>query len=390
MAANTDKLRKATPGFSAQLTAGIASGDTTIPISGLGALPTLTAVTLVIDPDITLGKKEVITGVVSGSNLINCVRAVEGGAIAHANGAVVVDYYTAAHWNSMVDWGLAQHNQDGSHATNMTATTPLITGGIKDTNGNPIVTLSPVASAVNQITVADAAAAGAPSIAATGNDTNIDLKLLSKGTGLLQLFGFNGWQPGFSTWTYVSATTFTVPAADAALMQIGTKIWLTQTTSKYFYVVGISGTTITVTAGSDYTLANAAITAPFFSNVASPPGFPHWFNFSPTYTGFSVNPSGNTCRFNIVGRQVSMLHFKANGTSNAATLAISLPVACNATYGYRSANMQAIDNGNPKTAPGEYDIPAGSTVVNCYSDCTGAPWTTTGQKTANGMINYEI
>jgi hypothetical protein len=40
----------------------------------------------------------------------------------------------------------------------------------------------------------------------------------------------------------------------------GDKIKLTQTTVKYFYIVGVANTLLTVTGGSDYTVANAAIT----------------------------------------------------------------------------------------------------------------------------------
>lgn len=69
--------------------------------------------------------------------------------------------------------------------TNKTLTAPKIadTGFIADENGNEQVKFSTTASAVNEITIKNAATGGAPDIQATGGDTNIDLKLTPKGTG---------------------------------------------------------------------------------------------------------------------------------------------------------------------------------------------------------------
>jgi hypothetical protein len=60
---------------------------------------------------------------------------------------------------------------------------------IKDTNNNELVSFSATASAVNEITVKNAATANAPEISASGTDTNIDLKLTPKGSGNLILDG---------------------------------------------------------------------------------------------------------------------------------------------------------------------------------------------------------
>lgn len=59
---------------------------------------------------------------------------------------------------------------------------------LEDGNGNEILIAGPaVASAVNQITAANAATGAAPSLAASGDDANISLKLSPKGTGNVQL-----------------------------------------------------------------------------------------------------------------------------------------------------------------------------------------------------------
>jgi len=58
---------------------------------------------------------------------------------------------------------------------------------IVDANGNEIIkTAATVASAVNEITVTNAATGGRPTISATGGDTNIDLALSAKGTGVVR------------------------------------------------------------------------------------------------------------------------------------------------------------------------------------------------------------
>ena len=72
-----------------------------------------------------------------------------------------------------------------------TLTAPrFIDGGfIADENGNEIVVLDTVASAVNEITVANAATGASPSISATGSNSNIDLLLVPKGTGVVKAGG---------------------------------------------------------------------------------------------------------------------------------------------------------------------------------------------------------
>jgi len=61
--------------------------------------------------------EETVIGVVSGNNLVTCVRGADGTAQAHNAGAVVEILVTAKGWNDIVDWGLVEHNQDGTHKT---------------------------------------------------------------------------------------------------------------------------------------------------------------------------------------------------------------------------------------------------------------------------------
>jgi hypothetical protein len=71
--------------------------------------------------------------------------------------------------------------------TNKTLTSPKVGTSINDTNGNEIIKTPATASAVNEVTVTNAATANDPLISATGDDTDIGLKLQGKGTGKVKL-----------------------------------------------------------------------------------------------------------------------------------------------------------------------------------------------------------
>ena len=55
--------------------------------------------------------------------------------------------------------------------------------GINDENGNEQIIFQTTASAVNQFDITNAATGNAPSISATGGDSNVDIALIPKGTG---------------------------------------------------------------------------------------------------------------------------------------------------------------------------------------------------------------
>ena len=69
--------------------------------------------------------------------------------------------------------------------TNKTLTSPKIGTSILDTSGNELMLLTATGSAVNEITLANAASGNAPSITASG-ETNVSLNLVPKGSGTLQ------------------------------------------------------------------------------------------------------------------------------------------------------------------------------------------------------------
>ena len=61
--------------------------------------------------------------------------------------------------------------------------------GINDENGNEQIIFQTTSSAVNQIDITNAATGNSPSIQATGGDSNINLKVGPKGTGLFEVLG---------------------------------------------------------------------------------------------------------------------------------------------------------------------------------------------------------
>ncbi len=91
------------------------------------------------------------------------------------------------------------------------------------------------------------------------------------------------WYALTGSYTYVSADApsfvMNFPDAVAANIDLGNKIKLTQTSLKFFVVVkkgtpSGGNTPITLHGGTDYVLANAAVTNPFVSRENNPIGFP--------------------------------------------------------------------------------------------------------------------
>lgn len=64
-----------------------------------------------------------------------------------------------------------------------TFTSPKVITSIDDTNGNELFKITATASAVNELTVANAATGNNPVVSATGTDTNIGVTITPKGTG---------------------------------------------------------------------------------------------------------------------------------------------------------------------------------------------------------------
>jgi hypothetical protein len=146
----------------------------------------------------------------------------------------------------------------------------------------------------------------------------------------------DGWIYDTDTWTYVSATSFKITGKNVAYrFPKGTKIKLVQSGStKYFYVIATAystDTTITITGGSDYNLANATISGQAYSYAAAPQNFPKRFAYTPivTYAGGTTDPTSitTTFHFSINGSLVSVIGdgYLTRGSGNRTYTAFTLP-----------------------------------------------------------------
>jgi len=248
-----------------------------------------------------------------------------GAARTHAVGSIV-EFVADAVWaKRVIDQALVEHNQDGTHS---------------------------------DIT--------ADSIAIPATDVNF------------------GWLNVTDTWAYASATTITVPSGAASLYQKGDKLRLKQGGGyKYYYIVGVADTVLTVTGGSDFTVANSAITDIAISRASNPFGFPHWFNWTPTFTGFSTNPTG-VHRFSVIGDQCTVIiRHVGIGTSNATGFTVLAPIPCATVTNLTiSTGVLATDNNATLTSPSMIVISsAGTSFVMEKSWGSGAAsWTNTSGK----------
>src|SRR5438128_1756515 len=102
---------------------------------------------------------------------------------------------------------------------------------------------------------------------------------------LITSINVDGWMAAGETWTYASADstvhtwTFTISGDKSTKYYPGMKIKLTQSASVAYYIITAVSysnptTTITVYGGTDYVLANSAISANFYSVSKAPAGFP--------------------------------------------------------------------------------------------------------------------
>lgn len=166
-------------------------------------------------------------------------------------------------------------------------TTPQL-GGQLDVNGNAIgdgslelLKFSETASAVNELTIANAATGSGPTLSATGDDTNIDINLTPKGTGEVVIGASNLNYGG----TAITATGAELNYVDGVTSNIQTQLdakaptagptftgtltyatlndgttALTSTVAELNLLDGVSGTLVTE-AGTQ-TLTNKTLTSP--------------------------------------------------------------------------------------------------------------------------------
>lgn len=215
------------------------------------------------------------------------------------------------------------------------------------------------------------------------------------GTYLSSQLSLNsGWTPVTDSWAYALADAITIPSDGTTVYQKGVKIRFKQGAGyKYYTASAVAATLLTVLVNSDYTVANAAITDVAYSYAESPFGWPVYFNFVPTLTGFSADPTTTVYRYKPSSGSMRIdIRQTANGTSNATTFTMTLPATAATVTNmvWISADASVVDNSAGVTTPGAIFVSSAGTVMNIYTNQQAAGWTSSGGKRlAIGNITYE-
>lgn len=183
----------------------------------------------------------------------------------------------------------------------------------------------------------------------------------------------DGWTASSDTWVYASASTFTIAGVDrTTTFTKGTRLKFTNSGTKYAVVVSSSfstNTTVTIAVNTDYTIANAAITSPYYSYAASPQGYPTTFSYTPTGVASSnVTLSG---RFSVLGNTCSARILALFSGAITFTTMPTLPITVNASHIAKNNTSSPsgvggyFDSGTANVPGGVFPcIVASDTVVN--------------------------
>lgn len=199
--------------------------DTTVTVASTAGWPSDTGVTFAIDVIDSQGVQvagtynEYVGTVATGTSISN-VDWADGNADRNYTAGATTRVYipvSKTRENRIVTWGLVEHSQAGVHAltSNSTLTSSKFITGLNDTNGNELLKVTATGSAVNELTLANAATGNAPVLSATGGDTNINMTLTPKGSGYVNL-NYTGAPVQMTSVAYsaVATGTTTIPFDD--------------------------------------------------------------------------------------------------------------------------------------------------------------------------------
>ena len=240
-----------------------------------------------------------------------------------------------------------------------------LVGDVIDTNGNELLKVSATTSAVNEVTLANAATGVAPTLTASGDDTNIGFKLVAKGTGEI---------------------TAKVNGSDVfnASSNFGFKNRLIN--GNFVIDQRNAGASVTVTSDGQYTLdrwlsgSNPTSKISIQQNAGSvtpPVGFTNYLGVT-SLSAYSIGATDYfSIRQTIEGYNIADLGF---GTANAKTVTLSFWVrsSLTGTFGGSLAN-----SAQDRNYPFSYTISSANTweqkSVTIAGDTTGT-WLTTNGK----------
>lgn len=192
-----------------------------------------------------------------------------------------------------------------------------------------------------------------------------------------------GWSAITDSWSYASASTITVPSGAASYYQKGDKLKFSNTGTKYVNIISVADTVLTVTGGTDYTVANSAISDIYISRADKPFGWPTHFNWSPTLTGFSSDPTSTRYLFQIINAYcIVNVRQGGTGTSNATSYTMTAPITAatvsNGLWG--TLCWQTYDNSAEQSSPGRAFIASAGTSITIQKTVASGTWTSSGGK----------
>ena len=218
-------------------------------------------------------------------------------------------------------------------------------------------------------------------------------------TTISDIAGAADWQLVSDTWTRTGNHTFTVSGDVTATYAPGVKVRYKDGGAFEYGVICTSSysapdTTVTLITNADYTMAAATITDAAISRTAFPVGWPGWFNWAPTFTGFSSSPLGGIYRWRANGRELKTeIRQPSAGTSNDTVFTMTAPCAAVTITNMSWRGFATVaDNGATLTATGSLVISSGSSAIAAYTSASPASaWTASSTKRiVYGELSYEF
>lgn len=230
--------------------------------------------------------------------------------------------------NNAVNVGLAGATGTGNFvgSTSPSITTPRVITSVNDTNNNELIKVTATGSAVNEITVANAATGNSPVISATGDNTDIILTLNGKGTGGVAILG---------TSTNDSPAAGYVGEFVSSILVTGSAVSLTTATAA-------NVTSISITAGDWIIYGNVA----FLPNAATTTDYVTAWTSSTSATIVAAELrsqltwAAGTVLANSAGMYVPLQHAKVTGATTIylscqAAFAVNTMTACGGIFAIR-------------------------------------------------------
>ena len=185
-------------------------------------------------------------------------------------------------WHDTTSNALKQRNS-GSFTGLRLFDPRIINTGLLDANGNEAVGITATASAVNEITIANAATGNNPVISATGSDTNINLALTPKGTGSVFIPAGTTTNPSVTISTDTNTGIYFPSADTMGFVEGGTGYQMgyrnvpsagADKTTNYTLQLSDRGKLVSIGASGQITVPNAVFSAGdiiyVYNNTGSP------------------------------------------------------------------------------------------------------------------------